>query len=532
MARPLVLAGPARLDGARVTDRRVARLLQDGHQPELARFLPPFAVIGLAEEGLRVATDRMGMSQVFLGAGPGWEAVSTSARLLHLLLDQGLDEEAVLLQSQLGWQLFEHTLYSGVTKLAPGESLTITDDGVRRRPDTDGPAAPGSTRLGDAVDRASTTLRRFTTALLEDTDDPVLQLTGGMDSRIILSSVPAARRAGLRAMTLDVPGSRDTSVAGAVAVRYGLTHQVVTLDGLRSVSAGEWFDRVRSTAAAHDGMLNPVAKAATEWAEESVDQGSRLGGLGGEVARGFYYVGPVRPAPVDRRRSDRLARWRMLANEAVAPEALHTRYRRAAEDVALDAIHAALVAGGSEWFSATDDLYYRHRMPRWAGLAETVASTSRTIVNPMLDPAFIRVARDLAPRDKGHARFLARLQLELDPALAALPLEGRPAPETFAYPGPLSLVRRASTQSRLGIRKVKQRATRARRPPAGGNVVATAVTHHVREHPALLGPVRDAGWFDQGWLTDVLSGSVNPAPHTVAFLMNMLVALDARNGPR
>src|SRR5699024_493935 len=116
---------------------------------------------------------------------------------------------------------------------------------------------------------------------------------------------------------------------------------------------------------AHDGMLDPVAKAATEYAEESVSQGSRLGGLGGEVARGFYYVGRVRPLPVERRRSRRLARWRMLANEAVAAEALAERHRRSAAGVAEDAIHAALAGGGGEWFSATDDLYYRHRMQRW-----------------------------------------------------------------------------------------------------------------------------------------------------------------------
>lgn len=275
-------------------------------------------------------------------------------------------------------------------------------------------------------------------------------------------------------------------------------------------------------------MLNPVAKAATEWAEESISQDGRLGGLGGEVGRGFYYVGLVRPLTLNRRRSVRLARWRMLANEAVAAEALHTRHRGAATDVAVDAIHAALVAGGEEWFVATDELYYRHRMARWAGLVESVASTRRTTANPMLDPRFIRVARDLSPKDKIHAQFLGRLQLELDMSLGRLPLDGRPPPAAFAHPRFSGKLRQAATQTLSGARKARQRVTRARRPPAGGAIVAGAVVRHVQEHPVLLEPLRETGWFDQKWLTEVLAGTVTAEPQTVAFLMNMLVALDAR----
>src|SRR5699024_8201753 len=153
--------------------------------------------------------------------------------------------------------------------LAPGESLTLTATDVRRRPDDDPPARPGSVGLDDAVQEAAAVLRSSAAALLADTGDPVLQLTGGMDSRIVLSAIPDERRAGLRAMTLAVPGARDVSVATTVAAQCGLVHQVVSLDGLSSLSSQEWFERVRATAEAHDGMLDPVAKAVTEYAEES-----------------------------------------------------------------------------------------------------------------------------------------------------------------------------------------------------------------------------------------------------------------------
>ena len=531
MDRPLLLSGPARLEGALVDDAHVARLLREGNLVELGRFLPPFAALGLAEGGVRIATDRMGFRQVFRCRGPGWDAVSTSARLLSRLLQQGWDDEAVLLQSQLGWQLAGRTLYSGVTKLEPGETLLLAGSEVSLDGRTDEPVHPGSTSLDDAVGCASELLRRSMVHYFEDAD-PLLQITGGMDSRLVLSSVPPDRRPGLRAMTLDVPGSADTAVASEIADHSRLAHRVVSLDGLESVSAPAWFERVCETAASHDAMLNPIAKAATDWAEESLDQGDRLGGLGGEIARGFYYTGLVRPLPVTRRHSERLARWRMLANEAVEPDALHSRHRRRATTVALDAIHAALVDGGDEWFSATDDLYYRHRMARWAGLAESVASTRRSLVNPMLEPEFIRVARNLAPQDKRNAQFLGRLQLSLDPALGRLRLEGRPPPEAFAFPGLRGRARQAAAQSRLAARKARQRATGARRPPAGGVIVAAGVVDHLRARTVLVDPLRDSGWFDERWFASVLDGSVQPHPNTVAFMINMLVALDAKEPTR
>ena len=529
--RPLLLSGRARRGGASVADDCVARLLRDGDVVEVGRFDPPFAALGLAEDGVRVATDRMGFSQVFWCRGPGWHAVSTSARLLGRLLGGVLDDEGVLVQSQVGWQLGCRTLYRGVTKLAPGESATLDRSGLRISRGADDAVEPGSTPLDDAVTIAATLLRRSMATYLQEVEHPVLQLTGGMDSRAVLSSVPACSRAGLRAFTLDAPGSADATVARSLAELARLDHRVYSLDGLAAVRPDEWFARVRASAEDHDAMVNPVAKAATGWAEASIDQGDRLGGMGGEVARGFFYAGAVRPSAVTRRRSERLARWRLMANDAVEPAALHVRHRLVAPATAVDAVHAALVEAGDEWFSATDDLYYRHRLPRWAGPDQTAASHRRRIMNVMLDPDFMSLVRSVAPREKHRARFWGRLQMELDQELGRLPLEGRPPPEHYARGGRSARTRHVVRQLEKAALKARQRALGARRPPVGGTTVAGAVVHHVRAHGAVLEPLRHSGWFDDGWLDAVLDGTVHPQPSTVAFMVNMLVALDPALDP-
>ena len=525
--RPLLLSGPALCDGALVKDIDVAQLLRDGAVAELGRLMPPFGAIGVGDDGLRIAVDRMAFRQVFWCRGDGWDAASTSARLLGRLLGRGWDEEGVLVQSQVGWQLGQRTLYRGVTKLAPGESLLLTQQRLCVEQYAVPRPRPGSADLDDAVDRASTALRGAMGAYLDHAAEPLFQLSGGMDSRLVLSSAPAARRHALHAVTIDVPGSADAAVARAVADRCGLRHRLVSLDGLAAVPAAEWFERVLATAASHDAMLDPVAKAATDWAEESLFQGNRVGGVGGEVGRGFYYAGRVRPSAVTRRRSDRLARWKVLANEAVQAEALHARYRVAAGPAALDAVHTALVEADDEWFSATDELYYAHRMTRWAGLADSVASTRRRLMNPLLHPGYVEVVQAVSPRDKAHTRFMGRLQMALDPQLGRIPLEGRPSPEAFAHPGVSGRTQQAVTLGRRVLRKAGQRAKGARRPPAGGVLVASGVVDHLRAHPALAEPLSDCGWFDADWLGGVLDATVQPQPHTVAFMMNVLVGLES-----
>ena len=182
-----------------------------------------------------------------------------------------------------------------------------------------------------------------------------------------------------------------------------------------------------------DYTADPIAHAALTFAEARSEPGPRISGLGGEVARGFYYLGPPTKAPVTRTRAERLARWRMFVNESVPAEALDPSFAEWARDFATQEVVRVLAETGRPWMAATDDLYLHHRMQRWGGVTETAVCLDREIVNPMLDDRFISIATALDPLDKRNSRFLSRLQLELDPELGAIPLDGRPAPAAYAH---------------------------------------------------------------------------------------------------
>ena len=499
------------------------------HNPAaLTRLLPPFAAVCGDERGVTMVADSMGFRQLYHSApgAAGTPVLSTSALFAGWIRGAELDHTAIAVQSLLGWQLGQRTLFRGIDKLAPGAIAHLASDGVRVS--TMEKVSEAGIPLEEAVARAAGMLRASLEALLDDHPEAVLQLTGGQDSRLLLSAIPRARRRGLRAMTLGVPGTGDVIVARQLAERYGLRHDVHGLAALDELGAADAWNLARDAAMRLDGMSDPIALAALTVAESSFDQGVRISGLGGEIARGFYYVGTVRERTFTRKDAEQLAAWRMFVNEAVEPGLLDPAFSAWARKTADDAVDSALSAAGPGWFRATDDLYLRHRMQRWAGVTDTAVGSQRIVINPMLGAEFVSLAARLAPEDKARSRFLARLQMELDPELGRLPLEGRSAPIAAAYPSPWRSATGAVGAGRRLAKKAAQRIGQGNRPPAGGAVLAGKVVEHWRQHPELLSAAEVAVFVRPGWMDGVIDGRIEPRPSSVAFLTNLIVASGAR----
>ncbi|WP_426516472.1 hypothetical protein ACPPVQ_17890 [Diaminobutyricibacter sp. McL0618] len=519
----LVLSRVVRGSHGAVASSRIAELIGDDTHA-LTRLLPPFAAATAHDGAVTMIADSMGFRQLFHSdpdsAGPG--TLSTSAMLAGWARGAPLDRTAVAVQSLLGWQLGQRTLFDGIRKLEPAATARLGIDGVSVDHAVPPPGEPIS--LDRAVAQAAEVLRASLEALLDDQPDAVLQLTGGLDSRLLLSAVPVSRRRGLHAMTLSVPGSGDVAIAGEIASRFGIEHEVRGLADLGGLGPEEAWDLCRDAALRLDGMSDPVALAALGVAERGFTQGVRISGLGGEVARGFYYVGRVRDRPYTRADAEQLAAWRMFVNEAVEPGLLTAEFSEWAREVANAEVYASLRRGGDEWFRATDTLYLRDRMQRWAGATDTAVGYQRVVVNPMLESDFLDISARLTPQDKAHSRFLAALQLELDPELGQLPLEGRPSPAAYAHPSPWDPVTQALRTGQRLARKAVQRARRGNRPPAGGDVLAQKVVQRWRQEPHILDPLGATDFVSEKWLRDMLAGAIEPRPSSVGFLTNVIVA--------
>lgn len=508
----------------------VARTLGSRGRGGLAEILPTFGAALHTGSAVTATTDALGFCHLYCRVGEGWAAVSTSSRLLAALSPTSLDVDGIAVQSLLGWQLGTRCLFESVTKLSAGRSVELSDGRLHAEAFVADPAEH-RVSIAEAVTSMSGMLRDYLAAYLDEQPDAVLQLTGGQDSRLLLSAIDPRRRRGLRVMTLGPADSPDVKIASSLARRYGMRHEVVSIDGLDRLAPEEAYERCLAAAGAIELVADPLASAALSFAEARAIPGPRISGLGGEVARGFYYLGRDGAGPVTEARARRLADWRMFVNEAVEPAALRPQFRDRARDVAYASVHGVLADTERSWFDATDELYLGQRMQRWAGATESPVSTVRRIVNPMLDDRWIATARALAPEDKVGSRFLARLQIALDPELAAVPLDGRPCPATYATPGWRSAWRRGSSTVARARRKIGQRLQHTARPPVGGEVLAAAVLRHWQANPDTVQGLAEGDIIEPAWLDGVLAGRHLPRPSSVAFLLNLSVATGTLREP-
>lgn len=494
----------------------------------LGSLLPPFAAAHRAgpDTPVVVAGDWLGFRQLYWWRGDGLAAVSTSARALAVLAGDRFDQAGLGTQALIGWQLGDATVFDGVRVLPPATVATLERGtlALRRYAEPPSPHGPAPA-LDDAVEEMATILTEWQTRYLDDHPETLLQLTGGHDSRILLAAVPEKMRTGLRAFTLGDPGNPDVTIAASLSARCGLRHQVHDLDEQRWPTPREAHQQALAAARALECLASPLALAPLLLAESQIEQGHRLSGLGGEVARGFYYAGQPTGATTSAHLVERLARWRLFSNEAVVPEALDAEFAAQARESTLTLLKRLFAPG--DWLRATDDFYLNHRMHRWAGVHGTVAAVRRYYVNPMFDRRFIELALAVAPADKRDSLLLARLMTRLDAELAAIPLDSGLVPARLANPSAATRIAIRTATARKVVHKVRQRLTGARKPQFGAAQLGALVIDHWRAEPRACRALYDVPVLRREWLDGLLAGTNQADATTVAFLVNLLAATES-----
>ena len=519
----------ARTRTADLSTDALATLLRDGVKADgaqLAAIVPPFAAAH--RDGplapIVVATDWLGFQQLFWWQGDGVAAVSTSALALAALAGAGPDRPALAVQSLVGWQVGLRTVFAGVGKI-PAGNLAVLDDGritlhryVEESLALDGPPPT----VDEAAAEQAEIMAEFHRAYLRDHPASVLQLTGGQDTRVLLAAIPPGLRKGLPALTLDVHGGTDSRFASRLAGMTGMDLHIHWLDEGPAVTPAQAHHLALQAARQLDCMASPLALAPLLRAEAQLDQGHRLSGLGGETCRGFYYFGQPGGAVTGPKLIERLATWRLYANEAVETAALAPEFAASARADALQLITESFEGYPAEWLAATDHFYLYQRMQRWSGAHGSVAAANRHFVNPMFDRRFIQLAHAVRPEDKRGGLLTGRLISLLDTELAAVPLDSGLIPNRLGRPGLAARTAAYRVTARKAARKIRQKLRGQGRPQLGAAEMAALVVAHWRAEPSAAAPLRDTGLIDPGWLDDVLAGRADPEPATVAFLINLL----------
>ena len=348
-----------------------------------------------------------------------------------------------------GFPLGSVTPFRGVSAVAGSVALRLRDGSATRVPGAAGaaphPAAfagagrPGAGGVADALVAAVAPLR--------DAGGPVqLSLTGGKDSRLIAAALVKAG-VPVTAVTHGFADHPDVVVAAEIARRLGIEHAVRT-----PTAPGQRVDvlgRIRATVLVADGMLSAFENVGRPISASTVSASTgpatsspvTAGGHGGELLRGGYAETAGRsgapgglPSALSLRRA--LSPARRAARSAELLRRLTTRHlgliRRGPA--------ASYVASLAPWtprlarhpLAALDDFYLVNRAGRWSAAARQAYLLRERLVQPLFDDRVVLAARTVPLADRVRGTLSAEVLTELSPALADVPLAGKPPAGTEA----------------------------------------------------------------------------------------------------
>lgn len=392
---------------------------------ELARRLQGFFSLLIVDRRTgqtHAITDRCGSLHMYWRRLGGGHAVCSSSAALALCDDgSALDPAAVHEFVATGIIYEERSLWQDIRKIPPATVLTIDDAGASQRPYWRfGEVAAESLDLEDAVEQTHHALVEVLKAL-PDTSRPIVSdLTGGYDSRMLLTGMLAAGRP-FHTTVSGCGEHPDVQVAARIAGQLKLDHHCINAAPELAV---EVFDAaLRMTDGEYDAF--DYARILQVHRQLSGTYGMSLNGSFGELARGYWWelLWPKLASREQALNAAMLARKRFAAvgyeKSIFAPAATLDL----AEHMAGAVQRATAPLKGLPNTSQMDCAYYSLRMQRWQG---RIASSTNQLW-PAFSPIGFSQVLDPILAAKADSRFrslLVRRYFQRHaPILADIPLE-------------------------------------------------------------------------------------------------------------
>ncbi len=395
----------------------------------IERIAAPFvcARLGPTADTLDIFTDAVGVGRFFEVRTPtGWVWSNRPlAALLFAGMPVGPDAEAWQ-QSAVADELFGHsTPYEGVRAMEPASHVHWDGRSRRRRVtvvDTCAswvPAAWGSERPIDSIlDAAAADLPDVAASMARLYKDPlVVDLTGGRDSRLMAAAFLASGTDVVLHTHDANPGDLEIARTLVSMLPHPVEHQVrhVATGGEVEPRPVKAMDHARRWHDFAEGLRPCTYLYSSVPAHLDGNKRVVVGGVGGEVAHGFFYPGDLdalENLPLElqlRAYADRVVA-RQARVPGASPEALaHVNHRVLAQ---LERVSSWGVRGGN----ILDHYYVLQRMRRWGTTGERLG-----IVSPLLAPSFLTAALALTPDERRTNTLHRELTRRLMPAWADVP---------------------------------------------------------------------------------------------------------------
>jgi len=491
----------------------------------------PFALCGRRRSGgpFTALADRYGLAHIFGWQGEGVCAIASSALTIGRIFGLDLDLDAVGRFALVGHYLGTSTPVRSVRKCAPGYVFEMSGGRLTtRRAFNSNPA--GTPDPDQSVHNGVAALREAVQTHVEAYPGCDIELSGGIDSRLLLSAIPRSQRRRHRAVTLGPSTSDDVRIARLIAGSNGMQHRVVDTTAAAHLELPELLRQLHTASWRHDHAANPIDKLAIESVRDEIGDEPRLSGQNGELARGFYYPGQSLSGEYQPGRVERLLKWRLIGNDSVRADLFHSEYSGYVRQ-SLRAEVTAQMRSAQYWPLALDRLYLDQRMHRWCGNAVSAAYSQRAILMPFFHPAFVDWALASPPRAKQGSRLACALISELAPELASLPLDTGHTPLQLAQRGPGRKTRSAVTLGHKLVRRVRHRISGTRRHNLGTRsateMLAGCPLDSVLDRDALCG----TGIFERATVDAIAEGRLPADRATLGFLFALQYSIGSLRHP-
>lgn len=263
-------------------------------------------------ERLTVRNDRYGFQPLFFFAAPGEVCLSTSVDcLLRRGAPRELDWDAISVFLRLGYYLGEDTPFRAIRAVPPSAEVQWDREGFRATGKLPAPPQVNSVKRSDAV---RTYQELFAEAVRRRRPDGpfAVTLSGGRDSRHILFELCRQGRLPAGALTIDLPGNTDGSVAARVAAAVGVPHSLIAPPPLSVALELEKNRATHYCADEHAWMLALPQAFAGRFG------GGLFDGIGGDVLSAGLFLDAETLGLFRARRFTELAR-RLLAQDNMEP---------------------------------------------------------------------------------------------------------------------------------------------------------------------------------------------------------------------
>lgn len=267
-----------------------------------------FAIWDGRTKTLFAARDRLGVKPLYYSVIDGALTLASEIKAIasHPSFAVRMNELACLDILRVLATPAPHTLFDGVFKLGPGETLRVgADGGLSKKKYWRLPETPltGGPSIDEAAQKICELARRAVTARLAEEVEGCVFLSGGVDSSFVLGAAAAAGKR-LRAFTAAYTGDplNEAREAASVAAHFGCEHQIVEIEESGAMQA------LTKLMADMDEPIADWASIPLQFLSAAVHEKGIKVGLVGEGADELFCGYPAWRGFVDEQ-----AHWRWLA---------------------------------------------------------------------------------------------------------------------------------------------------------------------------------------------------------------------------